>query len=508
MALAEKTHRGLEGRIKAGKSGGGRSYGYRVARDNDGSPMVGDLAIDEAEAAIIHRIFEEYRRGRSPLHIAGALNADGIPAPGHKRKNGGSGHWKQNTINGNRARGTGILNNELYVGRPIWNRLEYRKDPISRMRVSRLRPESEWMLHDLPELRIVSDDLWNDAKRRQDAQVPKRQARWTGDPNRRSGSQTLRRKKYLLSGLLECGICGGKMTIAGTGKRRRYYCANHKEKGAAVCAGMSGLLQRDAEALVLHGLREQLMQPVEFEKFRVSFIAHFNAENNENARDHNHRVAELGQLRARQESLVRLIADGRTQEGFFLGLTKVEQDIRILTARIEANRPHPIEIPENMPALYRTHIEDVVRTLSEEEVAGRAADALREMIDRLVVRYEPALATHTVEIFGNLAAMLAAADTKNAAAYNAAACSRMSLPDPARISSFPPWPRRKSLPRLPRMRSGRLVQLIVSARLVPLKVAMMKVSHSTGRAAFGGRAGGWMCRALRRMDGGAPLRPE
>lgn len=62
------------------------------------------------------------------------------------------------------------------------------------------------------------------------------------------------------------GVCGGKLTVAGTGTRKRYYCANHKEKGAAVCKGMPGIRQADAEALVLNGLRTQLMQPAAYEK--------------------------------------------------------------------------------------------------------------------------------------------------------------------------------------------------------------------------------------------------
>jgi len=32
-------------------------------------------------------------------------------------------------MNGNRELGTGMLNNELYVGQLVWNRLAYRKDP-------------------------------------------------------------------------------------------------------------------------------------------------------------------------------------------------------------------------------------------------------------------------------------------------------------------------------------------------------------------------------------------
>jgi hypothetical protein len=71
------------------------------------------------------------------------------------------------TIYGNGKRGTGILNNELYIGRLVWNRLRYVKNPDTGKRVSRLNPEAEWMRKEVPELRIVSDDLWTAAKSRQ-----------------------------------------------------------------------------------------------------------------------------------------------------------------------------------------------------------------------------------------------------------------------------------------------------------------------------------------------------
>ena len=115
--LAEKTHRGLEGRVKAGKSAGGISYGYRLDRQPlpDGTYTTGDRVIDAAEAAIIRRIFTEYDRGRSARAIAIGLNRDGIPAPRSGGK--GKGSWSFSTISGNWKRGTGILNNELYVGK-------------------------------------------------------------------------------------------------------------------------------------------------------------------------------------------------------------------------------------------------------------------------------------------------------------------------------------------------------------------------------------------------------
>lgn len=68
--LAQKTHRGLEGRVRAGKSAGGISYGYRLKRRPlaDGSLSTGERSIDPAEAAIVQRIFRDYVHGKSAPH--------------------------------------------------------------------------------------------------------------------------------------------------------------------------------------------------------------------------------------------------------------------------------------------------------------------------------------------------------------------------------------------------------------------------------------------------------
>lgn len=46
--LAAKTHRGLRGRVEAGFSAGGKSYGYRVVRELDdrGQPLAGSRTIN------------------------------------------------------------------------------------------------------------------------------------------------------------------------------------------------------------------------------------------------------------------------------------------------------------------------------------------------------------------------------------------------------------------------------------------------------------------------------
>ena len=60
--------------------------------------------------------------------------------------------WGPSTIHGNRQRGTGILNNESDIGRLVWNRLRYVKDPETGKRVSRLNPDSGWIGKDVAAL--------------------------------------------------------------------------------------------------------------------------------------------------------------------------------------------------------------------------------------------------------------------------------------------------------------------------------------------------------------------
>lgn len=106
--LSEKTHRGLVGQFERGLSAGGRSFGYRTQEAQGGRRMV----IDEAEATHVRWIFDRYAEGWSPVSIAHELNRLGVPAP-----RGGT--WAVSAIHGSAARGLGMLNNEIYVGRVI-----------------------------------------------------------------------------------------------------------------------------------------------------------------------------------------------------------------------------------------------------------------------------------------------------------------------------------------------------------------------------------------------------
>jgi hypothetical protein len=53
--LADKTHRGLRGRVEGGKSAGGLCYGYRVVKSLAGGTVTtGEREIESAEAAMLN----------------------------------------------------------------------------------------------------------------------------------------------------------------------------------------------------------------------------------------------------------------------------------------------------------------------------------------------------------------------------------------------------------------------------------------------------------------------
>ncbi len=258
----------------------------------------------------------------------------------------------------------------------------------------------------VPELRIIDQELWNSVKARQAGHNKVRSSKTATDKNGLSVAQSLRRRKYLLSGLMSGGQCGGNLTVAGSGKARRYYCANAKEKGPSVCTGMRGLKEQDAAVTILSGLKTGLMRDEAYAEFRKAVLARVKSQGEERDRMlqlHNQNVRQLETCHA---NLLKAVENGDYSAPIVAQLNKVDTELTEALAKREAIIPEPLPLPADLPALYRNHIDNLVETLSDEGVAGRASDELHQLIDAVVVSWNAEAKVHELELSGKLLEML------------------------------------------------------------------------------------------------------
>ncbi len=385
--LAVKTRRGQRGRAEAGKIPGGNSFGYKIVRRilDDGSVSTGEREIDPQQASIIKRIFAEYAVGMAPRRIAGRLNAESVLSPR-------GGQWNASTINGSRQRRNGILNNELYRGRITYNRQRFVKDPETGKRVPRLNPEHEWVITDVPALRIVDDKVWD--------RVQQIKARYGSQ--RGNKRQT---KKRLLTSLVKCGCCGGSMTII---NRERYYCSAKRERGT--CDSSVGIKASELEYRVLTGLKDILLGN---EDLVDTFVTEFQAEvarlRNQRHTRERQTQKNLNKVNTAIKRCLAYITEGDGEPGL------VRDELRDLESRkrdlertlASTHEEMTIEAHPNMAKLYRKKVTELQSLLTDETVRPRAIELIRSMIERIEVHAGRKRGRPDVILVGALAQILA-----------------------------------------------------------------------------------------------------
>jgi site-specific DNA recombinase len=252
--LAKRTFRGVEQLALNGLHTGGRVFGYHrvpiessTERDSHGRPLIAGvkLAVDSNQAVTVRRIFERYAAGDSLKRVAIDLNDEGILSP-QPQKGRVSRSWCPSSVRH-------ILHNERYRGVVIWGKTQKVRSHETGKRIYRRKLPSEWRRREIPEQRIVSDELW--AATRQRMQIIKRRPRL----GRNAGSP------YLFTGLLECSVCHGSITIvSGQWKRRedsRYGCSMHAYRGDRVCTNGLLIARAVLEKQLLAGLQAKVLHP-------------------------------------------------------------------------------------------------------------------------------------------------------------------------------------------------------------------------------------------------------
>ena len=368
--IARRTRRGLEGRAIKAMPTGGRAYGYQTQE--------GRRVIVPDQAAIVAEIFERFAKGDSPHALAADLNARRIPSPGAvwnrtTRRRGG---WHPSAIAGDRDRGVGILNNDLYRGLVVWNRCRWvRLASDSKKRRVVVNPESAWVKHADESLRIISDDLWNDVKRRQAAQTERIGQRVAQGMTATRAGQTGRIGRHMFSGLLRCSECGSTYTLAGNSK---YACAGYLN--GRVCLNDRYVRKDKLEAALLADIRAGLLDPEimrEIER-RVRLAGRKQRKDD--------RPAQIGRLEAEIGHMIEAIEQGVLSPALRQRLQDAESRLERLRA---APKPASVEkLLPRVPELITAHVRSLTKFAESEPVRARAA--LRQALDTDLITIRPA----------------------------------------------------------------------------------------------------------------------
>lgn len=160
--LRDKTKRGKRASAEKGVMQMSRVYGYRrrKALDKNGKVVKGQFEVDEAESEVVQQIFEMFVEEDLPTYeIARRLNKRGLTSPRESRSG-----WGGITVRGSFPRQLGVLRQTLYIGKFIYNRTERQKNPETGRIHYKIRPKSEWMTINVPDLSFIETSVFDKAQ--------------------------------------------------------------------------------------------------------------------------------------------------------------------------------------------------------------------------------------------------------------------------------------------------------------------------------------------------------
>lgn len=370
--VSSRTHSALDMRAREGRPTGGKCYGFT----NTGQVV-------ESEAAVVREVFARAAAGDSQKAIASDLNVRGIPSPGaswDRRQRTADGFWRVSAINS-------MLGNERYIGRVVWNRSQFLRDPDTGKRKRIERPESEWIISEGPE--IVDHATWS-------------RVRGLPRPRHLHGGNRGGGPKYLLSGVLKCGVCSGHLIATGSGGAY-YYCATRRQAGNVGCSNHIGARRDVAEELLLAPILTGLLSP-DAVAHAMDYIARCQREEGAATLGKSATVSEIESRIAKLEA--QMAAGILDREDIGPSLAALHERRRIAEASAKRKAVGGVWDQKAAEAAYRAAVADMREVLTEGPFI-QAREALHELLGPVECKPE---GDHLVAMVGlNIVPLLKAA---------------------------------------------------------------------------------------------------
>ncbi len=369
---AERVTRAMHRLAKEGRVCGGRRFGYRNVDVTNGTDAHGrplrayvEREIVPSEAAVIVRIFELYASGLGLKLIAKKLTAEGAPAPkAANTKEAPVGGWTPSSVRG-------VLDCDLYRGRVVYGKTKKRNQRWGKID-QKPRPQSEWIVTEREDLRIVSEELWQRVRSRR-TDVAKRTLRFAD--GRMSGRPPKHAAQSLLAGLATCGVCGGSLVVDRKGRKdagaATYVCLRRRTNGG--CKNTLRIPVADMEQAVLFHVEEHVFTPEAIEAVVKM------TERDDLREMQAQRSVELRNVEARIKRLVAAVEDGGDVRSFGQRLRELEAQQAALQNEIANLRPLPrLPLP-----VVQNRLDEWRRMLRQSPTQSRAV--LQRVIEGRIV---------------------------------------------------------------------------------------------------------------------------
>lgn len=256
----QRTFDAMHRKALLGHVTGGRVYGYDNVEvlssvlDAYGRPKRDHVErkINEEQAVVVRRIFRLCAEGKGMVSVARLLNDEGLPAP--RNSQGRKVSWSPSSVRS-------VLFRRLYLGEVIWNKTK-KRNPWG-IQQQKKRPEKDWVRIALPQLQIIMEASWKAAHDRLAASRSVYLRGTKGELWGRPASSL--DSKYLLTGLIMCGVCGGSIYLKSSsrkGARAFFYgCMTYHLRGRSACSNHHLAPMEAANEAVLGVFEREVLHP-------------------------------------------------------------------------------------------------------------------------------------------------------------------------------------------------------------------------------------------------------
>jgi hypothetical protein len=239
----------------------------------------------------------------------------------------------------------------------------------------------------VPDLRILSDDLWEAVQARREGMqyVP-----WTKQ----------QRPKHLLSGLAYCGVCGERWISIG---RQRWGCGGVRK--GSTCSNNRSIGTPFMETRVLDGLQERMLDPELVRLFVREYHQEHARRSAEVAKQTQRLQKQHADASAKVNRLVEAIANGAdefVEIKAILSTARAERD-RFAAAIAENEALPVVALHPGIADSYRKQVATLAAALSvDDEARLQTMPIVRSLIDRVVLVPSRQLKGVEIEVFGKL----------------------------------------------------------------------------------------------------------